>query len=352
MKSNPSVPDFLTVGTTKFARTPALLTASLFEGGGTANGTFKVRKDGVLFLNAKGEPFAFLVANRHGERFFVSCSKREGGIFYMFGLADSDASLLGISSLGYKARGDEAIRVWDLVSVPASPSPAAPTLTKNQALKKYDKATRLRWRSPLSEWRAAFPTVESLAEFRRDVGNISWPENFGQSCWDDAFSLAYNLGEGISESSRKYMLENAETVTGAQVLAVYAEYGLTVAAPCPSASHLPLVPPSGVTGYAWEKHFGMPEAHKEAAPPVSPSLPAESPTVRLLSKMESVLSRGEDEIIRLKADVERLTGALQACIPVLTEYSNSGFMPTKFLNKSDYCEALRIALLSLAEVGK
>jgi hypothetical protein len=129
-------------------------------------------------------------------------------------------------------------------------------LSKDQALKKYDKATRLRWRSPISEWRAAFPTLESLAEFRRDVGNLSWPGSYGQSPWDDAFSLAYNLGAGISESSRRYMLDNADCDWGRQMLAVYAEYGLKVEpspAPvvAPAAESSPLVPlsaPVGVSG--------------------------------------------------------------------------------------------------------
>jgi hypothetical protein len=119
MKSHP---DYLTVGATKFARTTALLTASLFHKGGTASGTYKVRKGGVLFLNAKGEPFAFLVANRHGERFFVSCSKQEGGIFYMFGLADLDKALLGLSGYGYRAMQDEPSRIWESLTADLVPA--------------------------------------------------------------------------------------------------------------------------------------------------------------------------------------------------------------------------------------
>lgn len=119
MKSHP---DYLTVGTTKFARTPALLTASLFQGGGTANGTYKVRKGGVLFLNAKGEPFAFLVANRHGERFFVSCCTEGNGIRYGYGLADWDKCLLGLSGLGYMAQGDESRRVWESLTADLVPA--------------------------------------------------------------------------------------------------------------------------------------------------------------------------------------------------------------------------------------
>jgi hypothetical protein len=119
------------------------------------------------------------------------------------------------------------------------------SLSKDQALKKYDKATRLRWHSPISEWRDAFPTVESLAEFRRDVGDLSWPASYGQSPWDDAFSLAYNLGEGISESSRWFMLENADCDWGRQMLAVYAEYGIKVE-PSPAPVVAPAEPAPSV----------------------------------------------------------------------------------------------------------
>lgn len=124
MKS--TLPDFLTVGTAKFARTPALLTASLFHKGGTANGTYKVRKGGVLFLNAKGEPFAFLVANRWNERFFVSAFIYEGDektpksvkgkLHYMHGLSDRDGVTLGVSGLGWIAEHNEADRIWNEVS--------------------------------------------------------------------------------------------------------------------------------------------------------------------------------------------------------------------------------------------
>lgn len=113
MKAALSLPDYLTVGITKFARTPALLAESLFRAGGTANGTYKVRKNGVLFLKPDGEPFAFLVANR-GERFFVSCSRQEGGrIRYMFSTSSLDELRLGLAGLGYAACNAESARVWD-----------------------------------------------------------------------------------------------------------------------------------------------------------------------------------------------------------------------------------------------
>ncbi len=108
-----ALPDYLTVGSTKFARTPALLTESLFHAGGTANGIYKATKKGVLFMKPDGSPFAFLVANKHGERFFVSCHRQEDGrIRYMFSTCGLDEIHLGIAGMGYAQSGNEAVRVW------------------------------------------------------------------------------------------------------------------------------------------------------------------------------------------------------------------------------------------------
>lgn len=107
----------LAVGSTKFARNGAALVETLFDASGTASGLFRIRKNGVLFMAPDGTPFAFLVANRHGETFFVSASRQsDGRISYMFTISDADAVRLGISSLGYSARSDEAARVWAVVN--------------------------------------------------------------------------------------------------------------------------------------------------------------------------------------------------------------------------------------------
>ena len=103
----------LQVGTTQFAPSASALVDTLFTNGGTANGTYKVKRNGILFSKANGEPFAFLVANRHGERFFVSCSRQEDGkIRYMFGISKREEMLLGIREMGWTALHDEADRVW------------------------------------------------------------------------------------------------------------------------------------------------------------------------------------------------------------------------------------------------
>lgn len=109
--------DYLAVGTTKFARTQSLLAASLFHSGGTSSGCFKVTSKGVLFMLPDGSPFAFLVANRHGERFFVSCSRQsDGRVRYMYSTALRDEARLGLAGMGYAAQGAEAVRVWDSVA--------------------------------------------------------------------------------------------------------------------------------------------------------------------------------------------------------------------------------------------
>jgi hypothetical protein len=76
-------------------------------------GTFKKRKWGILFLE-NAIPFAYMVANKHGERFFVTCSLQDDGrIRYMFGLADSDKVKLGLADFSYLQERSEAERIWE-----------------------------------------------------------------------------------------------------------------------------------------------------------------------------------------------------------------------------------------------
>jgi hypothetical protein len=80
-----------------FAPSPAALVSSLFDPGGTASGFFKVRKRGVLFCRGNGEPLVFLVANKRGERFFVSCGRQsDGRIVFMHSMISRDREVLGI----------------------------------------------------------------------------------------------------------------------------------------------------------------------------------------------------------------------------------------------------------------
>ena len=75
------------------------LVNSLFApiNGQTASGTFKVLSNGIRFHQANGEPFLFLVANKHSERFFVSCSRQSNGqIRYHYSTSSTDAKTLGL----------------------------------------------------------------------------------------------------------------------------------------------------------------------------------------------------------------------------------------------------------------
>ncbi len=105
------------VGATKFARNSAALVSSLFDPTGTASGLYSVRRNGIMFSLPSGEPFAFLVANKHDERFFVTCSRQDDGrVRYMFGLSDPDCRRLGLAAFGHIAQHDEAARIWKELS--------------------------------------------------------------------------------------------------------------------------------------------------------------------------------------------------------------------------------------------
>jgi hypothetical protein len=112
-------------------------------------------------------------------------------------------------------------------------------------------------------------------------------------------------------------------------------------APCPSASHLPLVPPVGVSGA--KLHRRAPA--RRAPAPVSPSLPAsvESEALDLLldgmAKLDLVR-----KVKSLKADVERLTGALKAVLEIADAPKLHGAETAATISN--------LVRLSLAEVGK
>ena len=108
-----TLPQRLNVGTAYFVSNAARLVESLFNPGGTANGTFKKRKHSVLFSRPDGTPFACLVANPGQSRFFVTASKQGAGkVRYMYGLADRDAALLGIAGLSYIKQVEAADAAW------------------------------------------------------------------------------------------------------------------------------------------------------------------------------------------------------------------------------------------------
>ncbi len=84
-----------------YARTGRDMVASLFSPGGTANGLFKRRKNGVALYGMDGKLRAFIVSNTHGERFAVTAYEFQGRPRYMHGLTEADRQWLGLpDSLG------------------------------------------------------------------------------------------------------------------------------------------------------------------------------------------------------------------------------------------------------------
>lgn len=92
---------------------------SLFEGPTTAAGTFKVRSNGIVFCDLKDEPHSFLVANRHGERFFVSCSWYYSAgrrrLHYSLGVSQRSMKMLGIEELSFIEQMELAASLWEKV---------------------------------------------------------------------------------------------------------------------------------------------------------------------------------------------------------------------------------------------
>lgn len=86
-----------------FTESPAAAIQTLFKPheGKTASGTFQKLENGILFKDIKGEKRAFLVMNKHGEKFFVSCCDIKGKVSFSFSLSDPDENFLGISGLSH-----------------------------------------------------------------------------------------------------------------------------------------------------------------------------------------------------------------------------------------------------------
>jgi hypothetical protein len=65
--------------------------------GRTLDGIYKKRKNGIALNRPDGEPWMFLVANRWGERFFVSATRLDNGkTVYSYGLSTADENSIGL----------------------------------------------------------------------------------------------------------------------------------------------------------------------------------------------------------------------------------------------------------------
>jgi hypothetical protein len=84
--------------------------------GKTADGFYKKRARGILFSRPSGEPWFFLVANKWGERFFVSCGQVNGRTVYMHSMSERDEQAVGIDGLRYSQKGELAGAIWNSLS--------------------------------------------------------------------------------------------------------------------------------------------------------------------------------------------------------------------------------------------
>ena len=108
--------DILNINGAKFARNDSVLAKTLFDDDGTACGLFKIRKRGIEFMKPGGDLFAFLVANRHGEQFFVSAFKTDGKKRYMCSTTSEVDRILNLSGLGYRDQIELARKTWESVT--------------------------------------------------------------------------------------------------------------------------------------------------------------------------------------------------------------------------------------------
>ncbi len=71
------------------------LVDTLFTPGGTADGEYKIKADGVLVSDHQG-PRVFIKFNGSNP-FVVSCSAKARGVWYSFGLSERDRVWIGLS---------------------------------------------------------------------------------------------------------------------------------------------------------------------------------------------------------------------------------------------------------------
>lgn len=85
----------------KFVKTQKELTCTLFETGGTACGFYRVRKDGVLFMDLNKAPRVFVKFDG-SSCFAVTATQTPQGIRYMFGLTSISASFIGFDNYTHR----------------------------------------------------------------------------------------------------------------------------------------------------------------------------------------------------------------------------------------------------------
>lgn len=93
----------LTINGIKFAENTRELVNSVFCVGGSASGTFKRHKNGILLYRGNGELFAYVVNNRYNEQFIVTAytDKTTNRTRYMYALTSKDERFLGLDKISY-----------------------------------------------------------------------------------------------------------------------------------------------------------------------------------------------------------------------------------------------------------
>jgi hypothetical protein len=95
-----------------FAKNDNEFTSSLFVKGATCRGYYKATKRGIQLLDMQENLFAFIVNNKHSEKFVVSCLRMANGkIRYMHSTTIPCNIWLGLDKLGYKGTREECALV-------------------------------------------------------------------------------------------------------------------------------------------------------------------------------------------------------------------------------------------------
>ena len=91
----------------KYAKNDTEFVDSLFHTDGTCVGYYQKVSNGIRLMTMKKMYFAFLVSNKHNEKFIVSMGQTsDGKPFYMYGLNSNDAIYLGVSEMSRQAQYD------------------------------------------------------------------------------------------------------------------------------------------------------------------------------------------------------------------------------------------------------
>lgn len=100
----------------KWIPTAKVVAESTTNGDAEINGYYRRGPGGVSFYELDGKLFAFLVTNKHRERFFVTASDSSDGVRYMFSTCSITQRKLGIDGLGHidtKTLEDEIVDALD-----------------------------------------------------------------------------------------------------------------------------------------------------------------------------------------------------------------------------------------------